>query len=291
MTTLKFFLDGTAFALPKSGGFMAQFNLKFSVAILCMGLGACNANQYEFVAVPEPMNTGLGGGGPIGVPSVTCSQQLQDLNVSAKVLFVVDTSGSNLDDGAVKGTDHDKAYRAGSIQKFFNDYGGKPNFSWGFITFSNGGSKSWIGGFLSNQHFSNTASEMQTSLTEFLSNEDYGDTPYSSAISKAITAIQNDTGRDKDTKYIVVFLSDGLPTDSSHPDLVNKVKQLRDTVPGQVSFNTIFYGTPSEGGAVLMKSMADAGGGQFLDTNLNAAGRSFPISSVIQVPGLVCTPN
>lgn len=277
-----------------------QFYVVASVLLSVLVMG-CNGTEYRFAETPKPLFTEQVGepsnppnvDSSVGSPVVTCSTQLNDLTVPAKILFIVDTSGSNVSQSNNIGTDKDKSYRKGSIQEFFNNYSMKPNFSWGFITFSNGSAVSYIGDTWSKSSmFSTTSADMQRALDEFLNSTDVGDTPYNAAIRKAGEAIEKDSSKTLDTKYIVVFLSDGLPSPSvPSSSITADIAQVMAKAPGRVSFNTIYYGIPSEGGRDLMQLMARIGGGQFLDTNLTGLGRSFPISNVVQVPGTVCTTN
>lgn len=267
--------------------------------LISLGFLGCNGTEYRFAEVQQPLFSEQDGGpsnpgGPIiGAPTTTCSTVLSDLSVPAKILFIVDTSGSNVSQSNGVGTDKDKSYRKGSIQEFFNNYSVKPNFSWGFVTFSYSSATSYIGDTWSNPSmFSKTSADMQKALDSFLNATDEGDTPYNAAIRKAADAIETDSSKTPDTKYIVVFLSDGLPSPAvANSTITSDISQLMAKAPGRVSFNTIYYGIPSEGGRDLMQLMANVGGGQFLDTNLAGLGRSFPISNVIKVPGEVCTTN
>lgn len=270
--------------------------------LISLGFIGCNGTEYRFAESQKPLFTEQDGGPSdpaqparpvdpgIGAPTVTCSTQLSDLTVPAKILFIVDTSGSNVSQSNGVGTDKDKSYRKGSIQEFFNNYSMKPNFSWGFITFSYSEATSYIGDtWLTPSMFSTAPSQMQRALDNFLTSYDEGDTPYNAAIRKAGEAIEKDATKTPDTKYIVVFLSDGLPSPSvPSSSITSDIAQVMAKAPGRVSFNTIYYGIPSEGGRDLMQLMASVGGGQFLDTNLAGLGRSFPISNVVQVPGTVC---
>lgn len=273
---------------------MGRQLLVWTVPLLSLGFIGCNGTEYSFAEqAPVSLSSGGNGGGDgvIGQPSRSCRNQLQTLTVPAKILFVVDVSGSNATEKNGIGTDKDKSYRKGSIQKFFDDYSPKSNFSWGFQTFAYSSATSYIGDtYFTPSMFTNSAGDMQSALNQFMSAEDAGDTPYVAAIRKASAAIDQDV-RDGVTnaKYIVVFVSDGLPSPSVPSSTIHaEINALTGKAPGRVSFNTIYYGMPSQGGRDLMQGMANVGGGQFLDTNTAGTGRSFPIDNVIQIPGQVC---
>lgn len=216
----------------------------------------------------------------------SCTEQLANTSFPIKVLFVVDTSGSNRGGG---GSDPNKAVRGGSINEFFNTYRARSNFSWGFIEFSGSTASSLIGASAS-PVFSNSASAMQTALSSFYGIYDDGLTPYTAALTMAQQAVLTDgTSSATLTKYVVVFLSDGLPDPVvSDSDLQKQVQAITALHPGQVSFNTIYYGAVDAEANARLKNMAKAGGGQFLDTNASASGKQFVISDVINVAGLNC---
>ncbi len=222
----------------------------------------------------------------------TCRTVLHTTTVPIKLMFIVDTSGSNQwnDNGGV-GSDPNKTYRGGSITQFFADYSRYSNFNWGFATFSGTTAQALIGLSSTQPMFSPSAYDMQNAINNFYSIADGYNTPYQAAIQMAKYAIQNDPGRTAQTKYIVVFLSDGLPVPPvSDATLADDVRSVTGLVPGQVSFNTIYYGTSNAQASGRLSMMASVGGGRFLDTNTNPSGRDFPIDHTITIPGIECTP-
>lgn len=210
-----------------------------------------------------------------------CREEIRSLTIPLKIFFVVDVSGSNVDNNGVIGSDPDKLVRGGSMERFFNTYSGKSNFSWGLITFK---------GTTASTLLANAASVLVPSaLQTFRSINDTGNTPYVAALQRVAAEISGDSSRTNDTNYVVVFLSDGLPNPSvSDATLAARVGDVINTVPGHVSFNSIYYGksdpTPSE----RLRKMAEVGGGNFLDTNMNPTGKAFLITDLVNLPGTVC---
>lgn len=87
----------------------------------------------------------------------------------------------------------------------------------------------------------------------------------------------------------MVFLSDGVPNpDVDQSVLNNKVTSLVSLLPGQITFNAVYYGSANATAAGRLSQMVQAGGGKFLDTNANPTGKSFQIVDVIAVPGTTC---
>lgn len=221
--------------------------------------------------------------GSVGqIGAQTCSP-LVNQTLPVKVVLVVDASGSNANQGNLYGTDPYKNLRGGSIQTFFDKYKGLSNFSWGFILFHETSAYSLIG-----SGFSTQPSQMQNAISDFYSIYDEGGTPYRAALSRARQLIQSDAGT-QDTKYIVVFISDGLPEPAvSNSTLQSDIQSLMASKPGQVSLSTIYYGSINQQAADRLGMMASYGAGGFLDAN-TSYGQTFSIDSVIQVPG-TCSP-
>lgn len=221
-----------------------------------------------------------------GSSAQSCAYQLQTITAPVKTLFIVDMSGSNADDFYYYGSDNNKTLRGSAIQRYFDAYRARANFSWGFLTFSEYTASSLIGSS-ANPVFANSL-QMQNAINIFYSIVDSGLTPYRAALNLARTAISSDTASTTSTKYIIVFLSDGLPdpevSDSIlHSDLLSIV----NLKPGQVTFNAIYYGTPDNQASARLTAMASVGGGKFLDTNVTGA--TFDISNVVNVAGVRCT--
>lgn len=200
-----------------------------------------------------------------------------------KVILVVDTSGSNADQVNSYGTDHYKNLRGGSIQTFFDKYRTHGNFSWGFVVFQDSSAYSLI-----STGFSNQPADMQNAIRAFYNISDGGGTPYRPALARARQMIQND-GSGEDTKYIVVFISDGLPDPAvSNSTLRSDIQALLAARPGKVSLSAIYYGHINDQAAERLAMMANYGEGGFLDAN-TSYGQTFSIESVIQIPG-TCAP-
>lgn len=269
----------------------------FTVAVLSTGCSQKSFNvdstgggQGITDGTPTPTPTPPGGT-PTPTPTPvgpTCRTVLHTTPLPIKIMFIVDTSGSNMwNDYGDPGSDPNKSYRGGSITQFFADYSRYTNFNWGFATFAGTTAQALIGQSSTQPRFSPSAYDMQSAINSFYSIADGYDTPYRPAIAMAKYAIQNDTGRTAQTKYIVVFISDGLPVPPvSDSTLVSDVQSVVNLVPGQVSFNTIYYGPSNATAAGRLQMMANAGGGKFLDTN--SGGRAIPIDHTITIPGVIC---
>lgn len=251
---------------------MVRGNIALSLFVLVLGFQNCSKANFK------TSNASL--------LYQSCTAQLGTTDFPIKVLFVVDTSGSNAGGG---GSDPGKAVRGGSINEFVETYKARANFSWGFIHFSGTQAFSLIGSS-GNPTFTPTVSVMQNAIGSFYGVNDNGLTPYEAALNSARTALVNEAASAPPlTKFVVVFLSDGLP-DPAVADSVlkSKVQAIAAVRPGAVAFNAIYYGDADAEANARLKMMASAGAGQFLDTNARPNGKQFVISDVINVAGLNC---
>lgn len=258
--------------------------LKKSVLSLALVAGLSPAcSQKSFTA-----NDGDGAKLIDGNGNLVCRDQLVQQTVPVKVILAVDASGSNVDQGRYYGSDPNKSARGGSIQTFFNTYSSKSNFSWNFIAFMGASATSLIGNSSVNPYFSTNPGEMQQAINRFYGLADSGDTPYAAALDMVRSAIAGDASYTTDSKYIVVFISDGVPDPAiSDSALISRVKGVLNTRPGQVTLSTIYYGSYNQEASSRLEMMADYGNGGFLDAN-SSYGNTFQIESAIQVPGTLC---
>lgn len=231
-----------------------------------------------------------------------------------KILFLVDSSGSNVLRTRLDGTqqclpsdadflncalatDPNKTFRAGAIQTFLNDYARKENFQWGFIHFAGDSAHALINssGNDQNPHLSTSVSAMQSAINKFYSIEDNFATPYQAALTlaKKTIASDRDLNSSDQPQYLIVMLTDGFPTDYNalngafnanavHAD----INSLLNIAPGRVSLSTIYYGHNNQSAINLLKNMAQTGNGQFANVNNNSTG--IKIDNVLSPAGIVC---
>lgn len=215
-----------------------------------------------------------GGPGPGNTPGKNCHVVFDQVQTSIELMFVVDASSSN------KSTDPDKSVRMNSIDQFYQAYKNKSNFSWDVISFA--GTTATI----------RAQSSAAVSVENFISwlagyKHDVHGTPYQAALDETASMITQDANRSADKKYVVVFLSDGKPSGSKSDSYWDgEVAKIAALVPNRVSFSTIYYGPNDAGASGLLEGMAQAGQGNFLDTNKD--GKIFSIADLAVVPGEVC---
>lgn len=235
---------------------------------------------------PPPLNLGPNDDEAPGVITQTggpnCRNQLHNLTTPIKPVFIVDTSGSNkLNNYGQAGSDPNRIVRGDSIERFYNTYKMKSNFGWSFTTFASTTANVLL--------TMGNATQMSNAIASFRAMLDSGETPYVAALNAAKANIQADSGRAAGTKYMVIFLSDGLPNPLvSDSTLTSKVSEILAVLPGAISFNSIYYGVVDPTASGRLKLMAQTGGGNFLDTNANPTGKDFLITDFVVVPGVNC---
>ncbi len=174
-----------------------------------------------------------------------------------KFLFVMDKSGSNdtTDPGANK--------RAGNFEQFYNDNKDNDFFKWGMIDFHQGQSEA----FIINPYFTQDEPTVRNAVN-LLRAIDVGSTPYRSALSLTLEAIQSDMIEfpEEDSIYQVFFISDGGPTDTkSVSELRNRVRDIINLQPGRVFLSTAYYGPNNSTNINYLRQMADEGRGAFIN--------------------------
>ncbi len=203
-----------------------------------------------------------------------------------KFIFAVDKSGSNLTgNGGGAGTDPTGTYRTSTIRDFFLKHMNNQYSRWALLTFQNTNATPLtlvpnatnVLGFTTDPAVFNSA-------IDAIPAGNTGGTPFKSAISMARYAIEYDrtVNPSEKSRYVVIFISDGEPTDYGTPineDQVDAdVLDILNAAVGDVTFNTVYYGPASINAAGRMSRMARVGNGQFLDTNISG---NIPLDRLI----------
>lgn len=275
-------------------------SLLLVASLLLLGLSACAPQQFSAV---QPASPSANAAPPAAQPTPrSCTtQNIESIRRLTKILFVVDTSGSNatftINNGtngfggySVPPTDPQKTFRGGALNDFFTRYNHKSNFQWGFVTFSADSARALINfGNIQTPAFAADLSQMRLALNAFYGQIDDGNTPYRSALQMAARTIQLDPDlkNASSANYMVIMITDGFPTD--YHDMAGLFQQaaldrdiatLLAAAPGQVNLSTIYYGLENDPNAIaLLSRMAAQGGGQFASVNDPNSG--FKIDDVI----------
>lgn len=267
--------------------------LKISLIALSFLAVACqkNVNFSDVAAV----NTGLAND-----PAGQCSVDLIEKPIPTNVLFIIDQSGSNVTgqfDSDGKGTDPEKIFRFGIMNRFIANHGSKEHLRWNLVTFAGTSAKSLVND--SGKPFTGTLAFIIQALDQFMKSKDGGFTPYKAALSKAKQLVeQNESLNPDKNSTLIAFLTDGFPTDycanswqTNCPGQIQEnqidedVRKILAASSGNVKFSTIYYGPPDPPSSTRLERMAKVGGGQFVDLNQSS---NIDLNDVIQVPEQNC---
>lgn len=227
-----------------------------------------------------------------GIPGIVnadlCTLDPNLVNQQVKILFVVDISGSNvISAGGRPPTDPTRDRRYGSLTRWLERRTPSPAEFYTMIEFS--GNAANLPPSLINYDpiyapftneiptFRNTVAEQRGSST------DAGATPYKAALNTVINTIRGDAQKAKEraengepatqSTYIVIYLSDGAPTDSQEAEIITLIENDLMELPKnpeygsfitQINLNTGYYYVDvdlPEARSILEK-MAKAGKGE-----------------------------
>jgi hypothetical protein len=244
-------------------------------------------------------------------------EQIAAMTRLTKIMFVVDTSGSNVyrskggtmtcadtDTSCIPASDPNKLFRSGAIGNFLAKYRMKSNFQWGMATFAGTSGRAFINSNGDTQMpvFA-LPSALDQALQAFMSYKDDGATPYGAALALAGRAVQWDKDLTAASKpnYVVILLTDGFPTDYYDAQNVLQpsraiadVNKLLGFAPaGRVTLSTLYYNpnpnpnAPEAQKAIsLLNAMASNGGGQF--RSVNPGDGTFQIDDLIPGSSTPC---
>ncbi len=283
--------------------------------LLLLSFQSCTAVNFASNASSPTAAPSINAGNSNIPPIVGGNCSLSNVRVPVNILFVVDRSGSNVEetqDGGLKvcddpnsgicapATDPKKSFRGDSINNFFKANQGNSLLKWGFIGFNGVSTDSYITD-ASTGTFGD-AKAMQTAIDQFYAKDDEDGTPYLAALSEAKQIIAGDPGIKlsgiKAPIYQIIFLSDGHPTDAVNSDgsvdLVSinaAISDITSMAPHRIFMSTVYYGTINEAiAANTLSNMAGAGGGQFVNVDTGNIS-SISINNLITIPSGDCKPK
>lgn len=248
----------------------ARLALSFSIAGLFILVGYQNCDNTRLALVKQASIENIKTNGEI------CAGTPSTYENYTKVMFVVDKSGSN------STTDTNK-YRVNTISSFYQKHQENAFVQWGLVVFNGNTSEAYINsGSPQQPTFSADVGTVTTAITKIGTAADAGATPYKSALAMARSGINYDLTMNpgQASTYVVVFLSDGQPTDYGAPADETAIMSDVDSLVkmGRVTLSTVYYGPADAVASGRLSKMAQAGAGRFLDTNID--GR-IPIDHLI----------
>jgi len=216
-----------------------------------------------------------------------CQTQLIDSLKTVKILFLMDTSGSNT---GTDGTDIGKKWRTQVLQNVISRYQSKSNFYYGLATFQNSSATPQIT-VDSKAVFSNQMDIVNQGIDRFEATPDDGRTPYQPTLMLAKDLIAQDLAKNpsSETSYVVVMISDGRATDYPNgPDsIIPDAQAVMAVAPKQITLNSVYYYAAAAiaTDTPYLQNIAKVGQGNFITANSN---ESLQIDDVIKVPQTVC---
>lgn len=267
--------------------------------MVCL-LGFQNCSKVAFTTdeiASANIKNGITGDSNAGGDDTNCRVDLTNSTKPVKILFLIDTSGSNASNNGDAGTDVGKVWRLNTINSFINAYGSKPNFQFAFATFQGTTASALLKNSSGQGVFSNNMSDINQAIADFKNIEDKGNTPYDAALSIVRNIIRYDqmSGTSKEAGYVVVMVSDGSPTNASYTDSKNGMDNLTSDVqdilaeaPKQISLNTVFLynqAVPTASQKSYLQKISSLGSGAFIEASSN---QTIQISDTVQVPSTVC---
>jgi hypothetical protein len=237
---------------------------RFLTIVLVAMTGVLGCTDVDIYRLSEPP--------PLPEDKITlegtyCASDPESLIFPVKILFIMDDSGSM--------TESDPSFRRlAAARELVSVLLPEPEIYFGVERFQDG--EPFL--LTTDPIFTRDEQKLNWALAD-AQHQPAGWTPYIGALSTAITAIKSDMNEDPimagRTRYIVLFLSDGEPTDEPSPpytqikDRVNQLKQLEEGQPaaGEVTLHTAYLesnGDDSGGSHVLLlQEMAEMTGGEF----------------------------
>lgn len=245
----------------------------------------CSKARFTTDATLGALN-GVAGNGNGGGNDQSCHPHSVTGNKIVKVLFVIDTSGSNQ---GTDGTDPNKKWRSATMSNFINQYKEKSNFYYGLITFQGSTAKEQIK-VNGTAVFSNDLTVVQSGYESFMNTADGGSTPYKAALKMAQNMISADLAANADQKasYVMVMVSDGQAKDyTDASQVIPDAKAIENLAPNQISLNSVYYFSKvfAESETKYLRNISSVGGGAFIIANSNQV---LSVEDVIQLPATGC---
>ncbi|MGZ3769136.1 MAG: vWA domain-containing protein [Bdellovibrio sp.] len=273
--------------------------LTFFIVLLALSFQNCSKITVA-PSDPGPSGKSLSGSGDYASsssssssspqsPNPKCQPGVITSNAIVKVLFVMDTSGSNAyaSQGALA-SDIGKVWRLQTINNFFTQHQTN-NFYYGLISFSNNVTYE-IADSAGNGIFSNDLSVVQAGIQSFQNIKDDGATNYQNPLQVAKTMIENDMNANasQNALYVMVIVSDGMATDyASVSEMDPDVEAIVNLAPSKITLNSVYYyntnGDPSQAG--FLQEIAKLGSGSYLNAD---ASQPININSSFTIPSGAC---
>ncbi len=227
---------------------------------------ACSDVDFYYPAVlpPAPLEVK-----PNSIQGSFCTEDPKSLVFPLKVWAVIDDSGS------MQQSDPNQRRYTG-VQQLATSLSAPGKVFFGGQVFSGDTTRTFT-----SPRFTDVVEAFNAQVQAVLNPGD-GRTPYLAALNLAISELSADVAENaviaKRTRYVVVFLSDGVPTDSQEPEITGAMTRLM-LLKGQVgglTVNTVFLGGADANAEAVLQKMAMVGEGVY---------KSFPNGDALDYTG------
>lgn len=186
---------------------------------------------------------------------------------NTKLLFVIDKSGSNA-------TTDPQGRRAEALLRLHREHKTNTCVKWGVTVFQDPGTRSLIHQTQQPALVSGGNTQIRQAIVALRKDPDQGATPVRAALLLARNTIAIDIQKypNQVNKYLVLFITDGIPTDGTNAEsLKQMVAEIQNlAAPGLVKVSSGYYGDPNNGSAInFASSIANIGNGKFVNFNYN----------------------
>lgn len=236
-----------------------RFSLLASIACAAStgGLLACtDTGIHRDPVLPDPPKVET-----FALEGTFCTEDPETVSFPVKVWFVIDDSGSmgDADPNMVRYS------AAQALATALEDTEAPPSMFFGGEIFSGDGAVR----FSQPDRFTPSAATFNANVAA-VANAGGGTTPYVAALALTNAELAADIAEDpvaaKKTRYVVIFLSDGAPSDDDPPAFPGITAQIEALLglrsdAGDVTLNTVYLGGDGDEAEMVLQAMSEAGGG------------------------------
>ncbi len=242
------------------------FRVPVRILIPLLGCLACtNADLFEPEIPPEPVPEVK----PNEIKGTFCVEDPATIVFPLKIWFIIDDSGSMAtSDPNQRRFTAVKDLATGLAQPDRRFFGGEIFAGENATRFSN-------------PRFTDDVKVFNASV-DSVTGPGNGSTPYLRALNLAYDELAADIrevgGMARRTRYVIIFLSDGNPTDSEEPEILAATENIMglESQAGGVTLNTVYLGGGSTVAETILQAMANVGKGLY---------KSFPNGDALDYSG------
>lgn len=228
-------------------------------------LACTNADLFEPEIPPEPLPEVK----PNEIRGTFCVEDPATIVFPLKIWFVIDDSGS-------MATSDSNQRRYSAVKDLATNLAQPDRRFFGGETFADNGASRF-----SNPRFTDDVKAFNA-MVDGVTNPGNGATPYLSALNvtydELFADIRENASMARRTRYVIIFLSDGNPTDSGESEIIAATQTIMglSSSVGGITLNTVYLGGGSDVAEAVLQKMAEVGKGLY---------KSFPNGDALDYSG------